>query len=123
MDPFLALLNSLSASLSSSELCELKFLCKDKIGKRKLESVQSGRELFNFLMEQQLIASYNVDLLKSMFKTIKREDLISQLEEFIEEGEASAPDERPDMKERRRCNFFLFRYFLPSDLCKRVFET
>lgn len=52
-------------------------------------------------MEQQLIASYNVDLLKSMFKTIKREDLISQLEEFIEEGEASAPDERPDMKERR----------------------
>uniref|UniRef100_A0A8C9F772 FAS-associated death domain protein n=1 Tax=Pavo cristatus TaxID=9049 RepID=A0A8C9F772_PAVCR len=101
MDPFLALLNSLSASLSGSELHDLKFLCQDKIGKRKLESVQSGRELFNFLMEQQLISSHNVDLLKSMFKSIKRDDLILRLEQFIEEGEASASDERPDMKERR----------------------
>ncbi|XP_015719192.1 FAS-associated death domain protein [Coturnix japonica] len=101
MDPFLALLNSLSSSLSVDELHELKFLCKDIIGKRKLESVQSGRELFNFLMEQQLISRYNVDLLKRMFKTIKREDLISRLMEFIEEGEASAPDERPDINERR----------------------
>ncbi|XP_065611110.1 FAS-associated death domain protein [Cyrtonyx montezumae] len=101
MDPFLALLNSLSASLSHRELDELKFLCRDRIGKRKLESVQSGRELFNFLLEQQLIASHNVDLLKSMFKTIKREDLSSQLEQFIEEGEASAPDEQPDVNERR----------------------
>ncbi|NXJ15239.1 FADD protein, partial [Odontophorus gujanensis] len=100
MDPFLALLNSLSASLSHRELDELKFLCRDRIGKRKLESVQSGRELFNFLLEQQLIASHNVDLLKSMFKTIKRKDLISQLEQFIEEGEASAPDEQPDVNER-----------------------
>ncbi|XP_042669928.1 FAS-associated death domain protein [Centrocercus urophasianus] len=101
MDPFLALLNSLSACLSASELHDLKFLCQDKIGKRKLESVQSGRELFNFLMEQQLISSHNVDLLKTMFKSIKREDLVLRLEHFIEEGEASAPDERPDMKERR----------------------
>lgn len=108
MDPFLALLNSLSACLSASELHDLKFLCQDKIGKRKLESVQSGRELFNFLMEQQLISSHKVDLLKTMFKSIKREDLVLRLEHFIEEGEASAPDERPDMKERRRCSFLFF---------------
>ncbi|XP_072194289.1 FAS-associated death domain protein isoform X2 [Excalfactoria chinensis] len=101
MDPFLALLSSLSSSLSASELHELKFLCKDKIGKRKLESVESGRELFSFLMEQQLISSHDVDLLKRLFKTIKREDLVSRLTQFIEEGEASAPDERPDINERR----------------------
>ncbi|XP_021258797.1 FAS-associated death domain protein [Numida meleagris] len=101
MDPFRALLNSLSASLSDMELRDLKFLCQDKIGKRKLESVHSGRELFSFLMEQQLIASHNVDLLKSMFEVIKRKDLISRLEQFVEEGEAVPPDEQPDMNERR----------------------
>lgn len=111
MDPFLALLNSLSACLSDSELRDLKFLCQDKIGKRKLESVQSFRELCNFLMEQQLISRHNVDLLKSMFKSIKREDLILRLEHFIEEEEASAPDEWPDMKERRRCSFLFFSLF------------
>uniref|UniRef100_A0A669PFI1 Fas associated via death domain n=1 Tax=Phasianus colchicus TaxID=9054 RepID=A0A669PFI1_PHACC len=101
MDPFLALLNSLSACLSASEVSALKFLCQDKIGKRKLESVQSARELFICLMEQQLISRYNVDLLKTMFKSIKREDLILQLEQFIEDGEANAPDEQPDLEERR----------------------
>ncbi|NXK46996.1 FADD protein, partial [Chauna torquata] len=100
MDPFLTLLHSFSSSLSDSELCDLKFLCRNDIGKRKLESVQSGRELFNFLLEQQVIASHNVGFLKNMLKAIKREDLILRLEHFVEEGEANAPDDQPDVNEK-----------------------
>ncbi|XP_032044559.1 FAS-associated death domain protein [Aythya fuligula] len=101
MDPFLTLLHSFSSSLSAAELRDLKFLCQDKIGKRKLESVQSGAELFNFLLEQQVISSHNVDCLKTMLKVIKREDLVTRLEHFVEEGEANVPEDQPDMNEKR----------------------
>ncbi|NXI64694.1 FADD protein, partial [Anseranas semipalmata] len=100
MDPFLTLLHSFSSSLSDSELGDLKFLCRDKIGKRKLESVQSGRELFNFLLEQQVIASHNVGFLRDLLKGIKREDLILRLEHFVEEGEVNAPEDQPDVNEK-----------------------
>nr|XP_013050352.2 FAS-associated death domain protein [Anser cygnoides] len=101
MDPFLTLLHSFSSSLSAGELRDLKFLCQDKIGKRKLESVQSGAELFNFLLEQQVISSHNVDFLKTMLMAIKREDLTTRLEHFVEEGEANVPDDQPDVNEKR----------------------
>ncbi|NWZ24179.1 FADD protein, partial [Asarcornis scutulata] len=100
MDPFLTLLHSFSSSLSAAELRDLKFLCQDKIGKRKLESVQSGAELFNFLLEQQVISSHNADFLKTMLKVIKREDLVTRLEHFVEEGEANVPEDQPDMNEK-----------------------
>uniref|UniRef100_A0A8B9V7V7 FAS-associated death domain protein n=1 Tax=Anas zonorhyncha TaxID=75864 RepID=A0A8B9V7V7_9AVES len=101
MDPFLTLLHSFSSSLSAAELRELKFLCRDNIGKRKLESVQSGTELFNFLLEQQVISSHDVDFLKTMLKAIKREDLVTRLEHFVEEGEANVPEDQPDVNEKR----------------------
>lgn len=111
MDPFLTLLHSFSSSLSAAELRELKFLCQDKIGKRKLESVQSGTELFNFLLEQQVISSHDVDFLKTMLKAIKREDLVTRLEHFVEEGEANVPEDQPDVNEKRRWIFLLFLFF------------
>ncbi|NXA24674.1 FADD protein, partial [Ibidorhyncha struthersii] len=100
MDPFLTLLNSFSSSLSEAELGSLKFLCRGEITKRKLESVQSGRDLFGFLLEQQLIASDKVLFLEELLKSIKREDLVSQLKQFVEEGEVNAPDDQPDVHEK-----------------------
>ncbi|NXL07007.1 FADD protein, partial [Mesembrinibis cayennensis] len=100
MDPFLALLHSFSSSLSDRELSSLKFLCREQIGKRKLESVQSGGELFNILLEQQLIARGKVSFLEDLLKNIKREDLVSQLKQFVEEGEANAPDDQLDVHEK-----------------------
>uniref|UniRef100_A0A8D0FLD1 FAS-associated death domain protein n=1 Tax=Strix occidentalis caurina TaxID=311401 RepID=A0A8D0FLD1_STROC len=90
MDPFLTLLHSFSSSLSDTELSSLKFLCRGKIGKRKLECVRSGVELFNILLEQQLIASDKVAFLEGLFASIKREDLVSQLKQFVEEGEGAS---------------------------------
>ncbi|KAF1645476.1 FAS-associated death domain protein, partial [Aptenodytes patagonicus] len=100
MDPFLTLLHSFSSSLSDSELSSLKFLCRGKIGKRKLESVRSGGELFSILLEQQLIRSGEVSFLEGLLASIKREDLVSQLKHFVEEGEANAPDDQPDVHEK-----------------------
>ncbi|KAM9278100.1 FAS-associated death domain protein isoform 1-T1 [Morus bassanus] len=101
MDPFLALLHSFSLSLSGNELSSLKFLCRDKIGKRKLEAVQSGGELFTILLEQQLIASDKVSFLEGLLESINREDLVSQLKQFVEEGEVNPPDDQPDVHEKR----------------------
>ncbi|XP_010146471.1 PREDICTED: FAS-associated death domain protein [Eurypyga helias] len=101
MDSFLTLLHSFSSSLSDSELSSLKFLCRGKIGKRKLESVQSGTELFIILLEQQLITSDKVSFLEELLESIKREDLIAQLKRFVEEGEVNAPDDQPDVHEKR----------------------
>lgn len=107
MDPFLTLLHSFSSSLSDGELSSLKFLCRGKIGKRKLESVRSGGELFSILLEQQLIASNEVSFLEGLLESIKREDLVSQLKQFVEEGEVNAPDDQPDVHEKRRWTIFL----------------
>ncbi|NXR02546.1 FADD protein, partial [Sagittarius serpentarius] len=100
MDPFFTLLHSFSSSLSDSELSSLKFLCRGRIGKRKLESVRSGGELFSILLEQQLIASDKVEFLEGLLENIKREDLVSQLKQFVEEGEVNAPDDQPDVHEK-----------------------
>ncbi|XP_009818111.2 FAS-associated death domain protein [Gavia stellata] len=101
MDPFLSLLHSFSLSLSDTELSSLKFLCRGKIGKRKLECVRSGGELFSILLEQQLIASDKVAFLEGMLESIKRKDLVSQLKQFVEEGELHAPEDQPDVHEKR----------------------
>ncbi|NXC14783.1 FADD protein, partial [Corythaeola cristata] len=100
MDPFLTLLHSFSLRFSDSELSSLKFLCREKIGKRKLESVRSGGELFSILLEQQLIASDKVSFLEGLLESIERKDLVSQLKQFVEEGQVNDPDDQPDEHEK-----------------------
>ncbi|NXJ92570.1 FADD protein, partial [Corythaixoides concolor] len=100
MDPFLTLLHSFSLSFSDRELSSLKFLCQQEIGKKKLESVRSGGELFSILLEQQLIASDKVSFLEGLLESIKRKDLVSQLKQFVEEGQVNDPDDQPDEHEK-----------------------
>ncbi|XP_006014745.1 FAS-associated death domain protein [Alligator sinensis] len=103
MDPFLSLLNSISLNLSDGDLSSLKFLCRNKISKRKLESVKTGNDLFAILLEQQEITSDKIDFLQFLIKTLKRDDLAMWLEQFVEEGEGDIVDQ-PDIKEKRRLN-------------------
>ncbi|NWJ10918.1 FADD protein, partial [Crypturellus undulatus] len=99
MSPFLSLLHSFSLALTESELHSLKFLCRDNIPKRKLEGVRSGMDLWGLLLEQRAIAEDDVDLLETQLRAIKRLDLVEQLQQFVEEGEANTPDQ-PDPNEK-----------------------
>ncbi|XP_032345969.1 FAS-associated death domain protein [Camelus ferus] len=95
MDPFLLLLHSVSTGLSSSELTELKFLCQSRVGKRKLERVQSGLDLFSVLLEQNELSSEHTVLLRELLVSLRRQDLLRRLDDF-EAGAAggAAPEER-----------------------------
>lgn len=90
MDPFLGLLHSLSSGLSSSELTELKFLCHGRVGKRKLERVQSGLDLFSVLLEQSDLEPERTELLRELLTELRRHDLLRRLDAF-EAGAAGGP--------------------------------
>lgn len=100
VSPFLSLLHSISSGLSDKELCSVKFLCKNKIPKGKLETVQSGQELFSILMEHQIIASDNLVFLRELLQEIHRADLLARVAQF-EEEEPLAPNDQPDVHEKR----------------------
>nr|XP_004653974.2 FAS-associated death domain protein [Jaculus jaculus] len=94
MDPFLVLLHSLSTSLSSSELTELKFLCRGRVGKRKLELVQSGLDLFSVLLEQNELEPKRPELLRELLGSLRRHDLLRRLDDF----EAGAAPGEEDLR-------------------------
>ncbi|NXP69388.1 FADD protein, partial [Chloropsis cyanopogon] len=99
VDRFLSLHFSISSGLSVAEVDAMKFLCRDKIAKRKLEEVGNGLKLFSILMEQQVIAPNKLGFLKELLQQINREDLLSLVVQF-EEGELHAPDDQPDEHEK-----------------------
>ncbi|XP_038169079.1 FAS-associated death domain protein [Arvicola amphibius] len=82
MDPFLVLLHSLSGSLSSSDLMELKFLCRERVGKRKLERMQSGLDLFSVLLEQNDLGPNDTGLLRELLASLRRHDLLQRLDNY-----------------------------------------
>ncbi|KAM7329640.1 hypothetical protein ACRRTK_011253 [Alexandromys fortis] len=82
MDPFLVLLHSLSGSLSSSDLMELKFLCRERVGKRKLERMQSGLDLFSVLLEQNDLNRDHTGLLRELLASLRRHDLLQRLDNY-----------------------------------------
>ncbi|XP_027711773.1 FAS-associated death domain protein [Vombatus ursinus] len=79
VDPLLAVLQHISSNLSRKELEDMKFLCKMKIGKRKLNEIECGIDLFSCLMQLNLLSMSNTDFLISMLQSLKREDLMQEL--------------------------------------------
>ncbi|XP_045631795.1 FAS-associated death domain protein [Ursus americanus] len=98
MDPFLVLLHSVSTGLSNDELTELKFLCRGRVGKRKLERVHSGLDLFNVLLEQNELDSEHTELLRELLVSLRRQDLLQRLDNFEAGAAGRAPPEERDLR-------------------------
>ncbi|XP_034360422.1 FAS-associated death domain protein [Arvicanthis niloticus] len=98
MDPFLVLLHSLSSSLSGSDLMELKFLCRERVSKRKLERVQSGLDLFSVLLEQKDLERGSTGLLRELLASLRRHDLLQRLDDFEAGAAATAAPGEEDLR-------------------------
>ncbi|NXC34770.1 FADD protein, partial [Xiphorhynchus elegans] len=101
VSPLLSMLLSVSGALSEAELSAMKFLCRDRVPKRRLEAVRSGAELFAILQEQQHIGVHNLAFLRALLQHIRRADLLEQLRRFEEQGQpGAAPGDEPDEQEQ-----------------------
>nr|BAC27384.1 unnamed protein product [Mus musculus] len=98
MDPFLVLLHSLSGSLSGNDLMELKFLCRERVSKRKLERVQSGLDLFTVLLEQNDLERGHTGLLRELLASLSRHDLLQRLDDFEAGTATAAPPGEADLQ-------------------------
>lgn len=85
MDPyqFKAVLLEISNQLTEDQLNKAKFLCQDDIGKRSMETIDSGTKLFTALSERGKLGPANTELLGRMLQQIRRDDLCQILDAFV----------------------------------------
>ncbi|XP_044126475.1 LOW QUALITY PROTEIN: FAS-associated death domain protein [Bufo gargarizans] len=81
-EQFNVMLLQISQRLDAKELTEMKFLCNKKIAKKKMELVTSPIHLFRHLKEQLLISEDDPGYLVGLLDTIKRPDLVQEVERF-----------------------------------------
>ncbi|XP_070706069.1 FAS-associated death domain protein [Pempheris klunzingeri] len=79
---FNAVLLEISNQLSAKQLDDIKFLCRDMIGKRDLEKINSGRELFQVFTERGRLGADNRDFLSGLLVHVHRLDLSEKLKSF-----------------------------------------
>lgn len=101
MTAFLDLLHTVSQKLKADDVKVLKFLCGDKIGKKKLETVESGTDLFSILLELNEISADNTVFLKQILSRTGRHDLEEEIKRFDDSG-CHSSSEVLDQKERER---------------------
>ncbi|XP_048041558.1 protein FADD [Megalobrama amblycephala] len=99
---FRAMLLAISDKLTEDNVVSLKFLCTD-IGKKKLEKINKGFDLFECLIERAQIGPDNTDLLRKLLKDIGQTVLIKIIEDY-ERQAACRPDDGLDAKEREKIN-------------------
>ncbi|KAM4723172.1 FAS-associated death domain protein [Rhinophrynus dorsalis] len=86
MGDFNVMLLGISGKLDEQELYDLKFICQEKISKRKRENIKSAIDLFSYLIELTEISSDKLDFLIYLFTTIKRNDLVQEVKDFKRTG-------------------------------------
>lgn len=79
---FNALLLKISDQLSESQLAKIKFLCGDMIGKKDMEKIKNGIELFQILSERRKLGPDDMDYLLELLKQIQRQDLVDEVTRF-----------------------------------------
>uniref|UniRef100_A0A8C1YNM7 FAS-associated death domain protein n=1 Tax=Cyprinus carpio TaxID=7962 RepID=A0A8C1YNM7_CYPCA len=100
---FRAMLLAISDKLTEDNLTSLKFLCTD-IGKKRLEKINKGIDLFECLIEKTTIGPDNTELLRELLIQIGQRVLL----EIIDDYERGATESRAagvlDSKEREKIN-------------------
>lgn len=75
-------LNKIADDIGSEDLESLKYLCTDILRKAKLEKIKTARELFVAIGEVTEGDEKQLDLLKGLFRAVRRFDLESEVEKF-----------------------------------------
>ncbi|XP_043099735.1 protein FADD [Puntigrus tetrazona] len=99
---FRAMLLEISNKLTQDNLTSLKFLCP-QIGKKKLEKIDKGIDLFECLIERAELGPENTDLLRKHLKHIGQAVLLDIIDQY-ETGSTGSPPDVPDDKEREKIN-------------------
>lgn len=82
MDDLNILLLRISGKLSETDLNNMKFLCQDKIRKRKMETILSPTDLFTRLMELEVLSKDNLGFLVELLEHAQRHDLAKEVKKF-----------------------------------------
>ncbi|XP_048834099.1 caspase-8-like isoform X2 [Brienomyrus brachyistius] len=72
-------LQKIDQELGAEDIAALRFLCRDHVPLRKLESVKDGLDLFQILEEETMLGDNGL-FLKELLDTIGRNDLAQELE-------------------------------------------
>lgn len=94
---FNAILLEISNQLTKDQLEKIKFLCKDVVGKREQENIDTGSKLFQSLTEKSKLGVDNKEYLCRLLQGIQRHDLSDKLKHFV--GQPDSPNSQPDEKE------------------------
>ncbi|XP_018619109.1 FAS-associated death domain protein [Scleropages formosus] len=93
----------ISEGLSPDNLEAMKFLCRNDIGKKRLETIKSGIQLFQCLSEMNKVGARDTAFLRALLEDIQRPDLVDLLEKFDRCGPPGS-GELPDAKEQEKLN-------------------
>lgn len=97
---FRAMLLAISDKLTEDNVTSLKFLCPE-VGKKKLEKVNKGIDLFECLIERAVIGPDNTELLRKHLNQIGQTVLLNIIDDY-ERGATESPPDVPDAKEREK---------------------
>ena len=75
-------LNKIADDIGSEDLADLKFLCGDKLSKRKLENITSSRDLFVAIGENTKGEEEQLAFLIELFHNARRLDLEDKVKGF-----------------------------------------
>uniref|UniRef100_A0A4W5L9Q9 Caspase-8 n=1 Tax=Hucho hucho TaxID=62062 RepID=A0A4W5L9Q9_9TELE len=118
----LRLLSRIDEELDSSEVAALCFLCRDVLNRKRLETVQDGRDLFLRLQEKSLLEDHY--FLSQLLNVIGRLDLLRLLETDSRQPEQTAhtqTDACPALSHYRRMLYKVSEDITKENLTKIKF--
>jgi len=86
MSGFRMILNRISQNIRQDELSRMKFMCADHIPKRKMEDIVTPLNLWEVLMEKEIIGPMKVEFIENLLVQIDRLDLLDLFNDLRRTG-------------------------------------